>query len=117
VLKVLGSLLRIYSYVFHLTLSVFLVTISVVQLSRHETWFEVKGSALLGTMELVCTLLGFTRWLRFLFTVAAAMVLYAAFTGFFAAPYMPGWIPSAASVAFLGALLVMFKSERSGMVL
>ncbi len=116
-MKLLGSVLRIYSYVFHLTLSVFLVSLCVVQLSRHEPWFAVKGSALLGTMEFVCTLLGFTRWLRFLFVVAAAIVLYAAFTGFFAAPYMPGWIPSAASVAFLGALLVMFKSERSGMVL
>ncbi len=114
-LKVFGLLLRVYAYVFHLTLSAFLIGTAGIALSRHEPWFEVRSTAFLGLMELACTLLGFTRWLRFLFVLCAGLVLRAAFMGYFSQPYMPAWLPSGATVAFIGALLVLFKPERNGM--
>jgi hypothetical protein len=48
--------------------------------------------------------------------LCAGVVLRAAFMGYFSQPYMPAWLPSGATVAFIGALLVLFKPERNGMV-
>jgi hypothetical protein len=129
--KAFGFLLRIYSYLFHLALSVFLLGAASISAATRQPlnlrmlpFAEDKMLSsvfTLGAIGLLATLLALTRIFRYLFPVWAAVVLYLMFRGFFFSPYtFPNpemfkqalWLTLGALVAFLGALLVLKGRRR-----
>lgn len=122
-LKAFGFLLRLYSYLFHLALSLFLLGIAIVAATSRQPlnlrmlpFSEgqmVRGVLGLGLAGLVCTLLAITRVFKYLFPLWAGYALYILIAGFFFSPYsFPNegtfktalWLILAAIAAFIGAL-------------
>jgi hypothetical protein len=125
-LRTLGLLLRAYSYLFHLTLSFFLLSVALLSaIGRHSFDLSMfpfsdehmlRGIVGLAVTGLVCTLLAVTRTFKYLYPFWAAVVLYLMIKGFFfSAYYFTGnkalrgalWLLAAAALAFLGALWVL----------
>lgn len=122
-MRFLGSLLRLYSYAFHLALSAFLLGVAVIAVASHRPpalgmvpFGEdemVSGVAILGLIGLFSTLLALLRMFRYLFPLWAAWALYLIAKGWLAGPYQFDgaeafqiglWLIAGAAVALLGAL-------------
>ena len=129
--KAFGFLLRLFSYLFHLVLSVFLLGAASISAATRQPlnlrmlpFAEdqmLSGVFTLGILGLVATLLAFTRSFRFIFAIWAAVVLYLAVRGFFFSPYtlpnpttfkMALWLTLGALLAFFGAVLVVKARRR-----
>ena len=121
-----GILLRLYSYMFHLALSAFLLGIAVIAVSSHQPLAlgmlpfsedqMVSRVAILGAIGLLSTLLALLRVFRYLFPLWAGLVLYLMVSGFLFSPYRFAgpdafksglWLIFAALLAFIGALWVL----------
>lgn len=130
-LRAFGFLLRLYSYLFHLILSLFLLGIAILSYTSHQPLdlgmlpFTsdriVSGVFLLGVAGLLATALAITRIFRYLFPVWAAAVLYLMVRGFILSPYrFPDagafktalWLILAAAAAVVGALWTVLKRRR-----
>ena len=93
----IGMLLRLYAYLYHLALSLFLIGIGIVAVWNGKDltlgMLPWQGSTLtqavlvLGVVGLVCALLAATGALRWLFPLWALVVLVLMVRGFFLAPY------------------------------
>jgi hypothetical protein len=92
-----GILLRLYSYMFHLALSAFLLGIAVIAGWSHQSLSlgmlpfsedqMLSRVAILGVAGLLATLLALFRVFRYLFPLWAALVLYLMVKGFLFSPY------------------------------
>jgi hypothetical protein len=121
-----GILLRLYSYLFHLALSAFLLGIAGIAASSGQPLalrmlpFDdehmVSRVAILGTVGLFATLLALTRVFRYLYPLWAALVLYLLIKGLLLSPFSFAgpdsfkgalWLILAAGAAFFGALWVL----------
>lgn len=121
-----GILLRLYSYMFHLALSTFLLGIAVISVSSHQPLAlgmlpfseeqMVSRVAILGAVGLFSTLLALFRVFRYLFPLWAGLVLYLMVSGFLFSPYRFAGLGAfksglslilAALLAFIGALWVL----------
>lgn len=130
-IKAFGFLLRTYSYLFHLALSVFLLGVASVSAASQQPldlrmlpFSEenvLSGVFTLGIVGLLVTLLALTRIFRYLFPLWAALVLYLMVRGFFFSPYtfsgLNGfktalWLSFGALIAFFGALWVLKARRR-----
>jgi hypothetical protein len=130
-IKAFGFLLRTYSYLFHLALSVFLLGVASISAASHQPlnlrmlpFAEgnmLTGVFTLGAIGLVVTLLALTRVFRYLFPLWAALVFYLMVRGFFFSAYTfssPNgfktalWLSLGALIAFFGALWVLKLRRR-----
>lgn len=131
-MRVVGLLLRIYSYIYHLVLSLVLLAIAIVTYSGgvHNLNLPMlpwKGAQLtqwvlgLGMAGLVSTILAFTGLFRFLFPVWCLTVVVLMVRGFFLSQYVYDgpehfraivWLVAGAIGALL-ASLQLFKSKVS----
>lgn len=128
--RALGFLVRLYSYLFHLALSLFLLGVATIAASSHQPLnltmlpFSrenlLEGVFLLGVAGLFCTLLAITRIFKYLFPIWAGYILYVAIRGYFFTGYQFSgenafeqalWLSLALIVAFLGALWTL-KPKR-----
>lgn len=133
IVKVLAFLLRIFSFVFHLTLSAFLSGIALIAFTSHQPLglgmlpfapeHLIRNTALLGLAGIVCTLLAFSRRLRFIFVLWALLVVYLIINGYFFSPYVfhgpqelkcVAWFALGALCAFFGAAWSLKSERRSG---
>jgi hypothetical protein len=122
-LKALGFITRIYSYFFHLLLSLFLIGVAAIAYSSHQPLtlsmlpFSqeqlVLGTFLLGLIGIVCVLLALARIFKYAFPIWAAYVVYAMVKGYLFSSYSFGsmsafttalWMLLAAVIALIGAL-------------
>jgi hypothetical protein len=127
------GLLRIFAYLYHLILSLFLLGLGIVVWSGGENNLKLgmlpwEGAALtkaiviLGAVGLLCVLsaiLGKFRWLLVLWSL---FVLVMMFRGFFLSSYsFPGegqfkfavWLTAGALIAFLASLTLFGRGKRS----
>jgi hypothetical protein len=120
-----GFVLQLYSYLFHLALSAFLVGLAAIAWTNHQplrldmlpvaSENAVSRAALLGLLGLFCTLLALLEVSRFLYPLWAALVLYLLCKGLFFNPYNDAglgskvefWLTLAVTGAFVGALWVL----------
>ena len=119
----IGLLLRLYAYLYHLVLALFLLGIGLTALANGKNlnlgmlpWEGSKltqGVLILGVVGLICVLLALTGWLRWLFGLWALAVLVLMVRGFYLTPYTFSsadqfqgaiWLTIGALGAFLGSL-------------
>ena len=131
--KFLAFVLRAYSFVFHLTLSVFLLGAAGIAIGRHESLSlsvlpfadadAMRNVILLGIFGLLCSLAALTRFFKFVFVLWSGLILYIMFTGFFMGPYSvsgtqeakgAAWLTFGALGAFLGAVWGFKVRRRTG---
>ncbi len=127
----IGLLLRTYSYLYHLILSVFLIGISYIAISAGKPlkldmlpWEGEKlnhWAAGLGVIGLVCVLLAVTGLFRYIFPLWTLFAFVMMLRGFFLTPYNFGgedqfkgaaWLTFGAFGAFLSSLSVLDRSGR-----
>jgi hypothetical protein len=132
VVKFLAFVLRVYSFVFHLTLSTFLTGVGVLAYRSHQPLslgmlpFDeehlVRDTTLLGAAGIVCTMLAFTRSFKFIFVIWTVVILFMMVNGFFVGPYVfhgmeemkgAAWLSFGAVGAFFGAAWSL-KTQRRG---
>lgn len=130
-IKAFGFLLRSYSYLFHLALSLFLLGVASVSAASQQPlnlrmlpFAEdnmLSGVFSLGAIGLLVTLLALTRIFRYLFPLWAGLVLYLMVRGFFFSAYTFSganalktalWLNFGALIAFFGALWVLKVRRR-----
>ena len=130
-IRALGFLLRLYSYIFHLLLSVFLLGVASISVASHQTLnmrmlpftqdAMVRDVSILGAIGFFATVLAVTNVFRYLFPLWAAVVAYLIIRGFFFSPYVfPNaamfraalWLALAALIALWGALWVLKTRRR-----
>lgn len=133
VVKFLAAILRVYSFVFHMTLSVFLLGLAGIAyhgsqpLSLGMLSFAEEGAlrdtAIFGVLGIICSLLALTRGFKFVFMIWTLLVVYLMIRIFFLGPYalqLPAEIRSAAWLtlgavgAFFGSAWAMKTQRRSG---
>ena len=127
----ISTLLRVYSYLYHAVLSVFLIGIGSLAKLSNSTTFKLdvlpwKGQELAsyvlygGIAGLLSVLLAVTGWFRFLLPIWAAVVVWYMVQGFLLRGYTYSgpdefyWVLAliaGAVVAFLSALTVFKKRE------
>lgn len=124
-MRVFGGLLRVFSYIFHFVLALFLLGISIVTVATGQhilslgmlpwrgetlTWW-LLGSSLVGILSIVLAVTGRTRWLFVLYTLVALALMV---RGFFLTSYNFGgpavakgaaWLTFGALGAFFGSLM------------
>ena len=119
-------MLRLYSYLFHLLLSLFLLGVASIAVISHQLInmrmlpfaqdTMLRGVLMLGAMGLLATLLAITKVFKYLFPIWAAVVLYLMIRGFFFSAYTFSnmsmfknalWLTLAALIALWGALWVL----------
>jgi hypothetical protein len=124
-------LLRVYAYVFHLFLSLFLVGAGIVALTGQNSltlgMLPWQGAALtraiviLGAVGIVCVALAVTGIARWIFTLWALVVLGMLCRGFFVSTYSFSsasefrtalWLTIGALVAFLASLSLFGLRRR-----
>lgn len=129
--KAIGLLLRAYSYIFHLILSVFLIGVASLASSADKPlkldilpWdgFKLNHWVLgLGVIGLICILLAVTGLFRYVFPVWTLFVFAMMFRGFFLTPYSFSgesefkgacWLTFGALGAFLSSLSVLDSRGR-----
>jgi hypothetical protein len=122
-LRIIGFLLRLYSYLFHLLLCLFLLGIAFVAITGHQNLnlamlpfspqHTLRTVLLLAMAGLLSITLSISRVLKLLFPVWAALVLYWLCYGFLVSPYtFPNaaafqnalWLIAGAVLALIGAL-------------
>ena len=126
-LKFFGFLLRVWSYVFHLVLSAFLLGIAMLASSSHAALKlagllpftdekMITGVVTLGIIGLLSTLLAITGIFKYLFPVWTAIVLYLMTKGVIFSSYSFAgesafkamlWLLFGALGAFFGGLWVL----------
>lgn len=132
-MDILGAVLRLYSYLYHFILSLFLFLVSVVVLigGKHDMALSMlpwKGEPLtywvfgLSLLGLLVTVLAFTRIFRYAFPFWCLFVVVMMIRGFFLSPYHYSggsghfqgvvWLTIGAIGAFLSSLM-LFKSQES----
>ena len=131
-MDILGAVLRLYSYLYHFVLSLFLFLVSVVVLigGKHDLRLPMlpwTGSALtywvfwLSVAGLLLTLLAAIGILRFPFPIWCLFVVIMMLRGFFLSPiYYEGsaqfqgalWLTIGAIGAFLSSLMLYKKTDR-----
>ncbi len=127
----IGALLRIYSYLYHLALAFFLFGLSLVAIASQSHSLNLgmlpwKGSELTywlfgaGLLGIVSVLLAMVGKLRFLFLLYAIAVFGIMFRGYFVSGYSFGdkdafrmaiWLTAGALLAIFGALS-QFRKKR-----
>jgi len=129
--RAIGLLLRLYAYLFHLGLALFLLGVGLVAASSGKSlalpmlpWTEdrlTQAVLVLGVTGLVCILLAAMGWLRWLFPIWALTVLVLMIRGFFLSSFTysgPQQFRQAlgltlgALVAFFGSLGVFGRTRR-----
>jgi hypothetical protein len=134
VVKFLAFVLRVYSFVFHLTLSVFLLGVAVIAYRANEPRnlgmlpfdedYLVRDTALLGVIGVICTMLAITRYFKFIFVIWSLVIVYLMVREFFIGPYAfhgmhdvrgAAWLTFGAVGAFFGAAWGM-KMRRMGIL-
>lgn len=122
----IGWLLRLYSYIFHLILSLFLIGISIVAISSGKAltlkMLPWEGEKLdhwtlgLGVLGLICVFLAVTGIFRWIFPLWTLFVFGMLLRGFFLTAYDFGgaanfrgaaWLTFGAFGAFLSSLSVL----------
>ena len=125
-MKVIALLLRIYSYLFFLAISLFLLGIAIVASTSHQPLqlqmlpfsdeHVVTGTYVVAALGILIVVLALLRILKFLYPLWAALTLYFAIQGFFFSAYifhgiedfrMALWFIVAVLLAFIGALWTM----------
>ena len=126
-MKFFGLLLRLWSYVFHLVLSAFLLGIALLAASSHSSLKltgllpftddkMLSGTMTLGIVGLLSTLLAITGIFKYLFPVWTAIVLYLMVKGTIFSSYAfhgqsefrgMMWLLFGALGAFFGGLWVL----------
>ncbi len=130
-ITVFGFLLRLFSYVFHTILCLFVLAVAAISASSHtvprfgflpfsdETM--IRWLITLAIVGLVSVFLAVTGIFRWVFPIWAAAVLWLMAKGFFLSPYTfpnadafhgASWLTFGALGAFFGALWVL-KPRRS----
>jgi hypothetical protein len=129
-LKILGVLLRVYSYVFNLILCLFLLGVGLIANASHtipklgmlpfSDENMIRGMLTLAIVGLVCTLLAATGIFKYLYPVWTAIVLGLMVKGFILSHYtfenaagFKGalWLMLGALLALCGGLLVLKKKR------
>jgi hypothetical protein len=127
----IGWLLRLYSYLFHLILSLFLIGISIVAISSGKAltlkMLPWEGDSLnrwimgLGIVGLICVFLAVTGIFRWIFPLWTLFVFGMMLRGFFLTPYDFGgesnfkgaaWLTFGAFGAFLSSLAVLDRRTK-----
>lgn len=131
-MDILGAILRLYSYLYHFVLSLFLLLISVVVLlgGKHDLRLPMlpwTGASLtywvfwLSLTGLLLTILAALGKLRFLFPLWCLFVVVMMVRGFFLSPmYYAGsdqfygavWLTVGAVGAFLSSLQLYKRTDR-----
>ncbi len=131
----IALLLRIYSFVFHMMLGVFLVTSAAISYRSHRTMnldmlpFPdenlLRDTVLLGLIGIFCTLLSLTRTLKILFVLWTALAFYLMLKWFFLESYVFDdahqtrgaiWLTFGALGAFFGAAWAMRTRRHLSML-
>jgi hypothetical protein len=127
----IGWLLRVYSYLFHLILSLFLVGISIVAMSSGKAltlkMLPWEGDQLnhwmlsLGILGIICVFLAVTGLFRWIFPLWTLLVFVLMLRGFFLTSYDFGgeanfkgaaWLTFGAFAAFLSSLSVLSQRRN-----
>ncbi len=128
-MKVVSFLIRIYSLLFHLLLSLFMLGLSIVGYASSGAGLELgmapwTGTELVGSLAalglggLLFVVLAFNGAQRFLYMIWTLVMLYLLVSGYFLSNYRfsgPGefefaiYVVLAALLAFLGGLLLLRK--------
>jgi hypothetical protein len=126
-LGALWRVLRIFSYVFEILLSLFMMALGTVggsQLDLHgllpwEAPALARWLIILGLIGIVCTVLAITGWFRYLFPLWGLAVVAMLFRGFVFSPYsfdrglfsfsQSIWVFTLAALAFIGSLTVLWR--------
>ena len=127
----IAKILRVYSYLFHLALCLFLLGMTVVAMMSTATFSldvlpwkgdELERWLLWGTLAgLLSVILAMTGIFRFFFPVWALVVLVMMIRGYLIQPYSFGgkdpfyetlWLIGAALLAFLGSLTVFSRRKK-----
>jgi hypothetical protein len=129
-LRAISLLLRLYSYVFELVVSLIALVLGIIG-ATYSNQLDLgilpwTGASLthwltgLGLMGLACTLLAMTGWFRFLFPMWALLVVVILFRGYVLGGYTFSgeagfkqalWFFFGAVLAFIGSLTV-FRRRR-----
>ena len=93
-----GLILRLFSYVFHLVLTVFLVGIAIIAATSHQPlnlrMLPFSGESvvhdvlLLGVIGFLVTILALTNIFRYFFPIWAAAIAYLTVRGYFFSGYV-----------------------------
>jgi hypothetical protein len=131
-LKLIGLLLRLYSYLYHLVLSLFLLGLAIITMASGQNNLVLnmlpwKGEELtrwvlaLSLIGLITTLLAITGVFRFLFPLWCLAVVVLMIRGFFLSPFVFSgpeqfrsviWLVVGAVVAFLASLM-LYRSKSA----
>lgn len=131
-MDILGAVLRLYSYLYHFVLSLFMFLISLIVLigGKHDLRLPMlpwTGSSLtywvfgLSLAGLLLTILAMTGILRWPFPIWCLFVLVMMIRGFFLSPmYYEGssqfwgavWLTVGAIGAFLSSLMLYKRTDR-----
>jgi len=126
------TLLRIFAYLYHLALSLFLLGLGIVVWSGGENNLKLgmlpwEGAALtkaiviLGVVGLLCVLLAVLGKLRWLFVLWTLFALALMFRGYFLTSYsfpdegqfrFAVWLTAGALIAFLASLSLFGRKKR-----
>lgn len=131
-MRAISLLLRLYSYLFELVLSLIALVLGIVGATQSNQlnldMLPWTGASLthwltgLGLMGLACTLLAMTGWFRFLFPMWALLVVVILFRGYvfgsysFAGPdgfKQAVWFFCGAVVALIGSLTVFGRRRET----
>lgn len=131
-IRAFGYLLRFYSYIFHLLLSLFLLSVASIAVASHQSLnmlmlpfpqdTMLRGLFTLGAIGLLATVLAITNMFKYLFPIWGAIVVYLIIRGLFFSTYIfPNaamfhgalWLTLAALFALWGAFWVL-KTRRPG---
>jgi hypothetical protein len=123
--RAVSRVLRIYSYVFEILLSLFMIALGLIageQLNLHgllpwERPSLARWLVILGLIGIVCTVLAFTGWFRYLYPLWTLAVVVMLVRGFFSVESFDTgnlfsftqsiWLLALAILAFIGSLTVL----------
>jgi hypothetical protein len=128
----INGLLKFYAYVFHLTLSTFLIGVAVLARSGHQAPhldmlpFEqgrmISRISLMSLIGFICIFLALVRIFEFVFPLWSLAVVVLLIWGFFFTPYSFHGVRGlewallsilAALAAFYGSLMVLMPTRRN----
>ena len=131
----MAFVLRVYSFVFHLTLSSFLLGVAAIAAKRREPVSlsvlpfpdeeALRDLAVIGSLGVLCALLALTRSFKWIFVLWTLLILYLMLKGFFFGPYAvagtedargAGWVTLGALGACLGAVLSLKTRQRRSFI-
>jgi hypothetical protein len=123
--------LRVYSFVFHLTLSAFLIALALIDYRSQQfinldilpfsSQTLLRNTILLGATGIACTLLSLSRWFQFVFVLWSALALWLMLKWFFLGDYIFDdahqsrgaiWLTFGALGAFFGAAWSLKSRKR-----